>query len=262
MIKKFTVYSLQFTAKSRAGFSNALQTANYKLRTGFTLIETMVAISLLMVALIAPMSLAAQSLTAAYYARNQITAFYLAQEGIEIVRSVRDANIIAIAEGNSSVNIFNNIPYGTNSTNAPLFTVDALQVASGALDTCEAGGCPPLQTNGSVYGYSPGCEPASGGSWGTVDCGTQGAWTDTTFVRTVRAYLLNPSDPDELRVSVTVSWKQGSFQTQSFTINEDLYRWIAGGGSVQSGGLNGSSCTQNSQCDSGICGNGICQAGL
>ena len=64
---------------------------------GFTLIETMVAISILMVAIVAPMSLAAQSLSAAYYARDQITAFYLAQEGIEVVRSVRDTNILKIA---------------------------------------------------------------------------------------------------------------------------------------------------------------------
>src|SRR6185312_6491921 len=83
-------------------------------KRGLTLIETMVAIALLMLALIPPMSLASQALTSAFYARNQITAFYLAQEGIEIVRAVRDANIIALAEGNSSVNIFDNIPHGAS----------------------------------------------------------------------------------------------------------------------------------------------------
>ena len=200
-------------------------------QTGFTLIETMVAISLLMVALIPPMSLASQALTAAYYSRNQITAFYLAQEGIEIVRAVRDSNIMAIAENRSGacnpLTIFCGIPYGTDAASAPAFTVDALQIASGALDTCESGGCPPLQTNGSVYGYAPGCEPSSGSGWGTMDCGTQGGWTDTTFTRTIKAYLLNSANPDELRISVTVTWKQGSFNVQSFTINEDLYQWVS-----------------------------------
>jgi len=196
-------------------------------KEGFTLIETMVAISLLMVALIAPMSLASEALTDAYYARSQVTAFYLAQEGIEIVRSVRDANIMAIAEGSSGVAIFNGIPHGTTASNAPAFTVDALQITSAALDTCESGGCPPLQTNGSVYGYAPGCEPiGANGTWTTTDCGAANGWTDTTFTRTVKAYLLNSSDPDEMRVSVTVTWKQGSFETQSFTIDEDLYQWV------------------------------------
>lgn len=193
----------------------------------------MVAISLLMLALIAPMSLASQSLTTAYYARNQITAFYLAQEGIEIVRAVRDANIIAIAEGNTSVNIFNNIPYGTSAGNAPLFTVDSTQITTNALDTCaQVNGtyvCPPLQTNGSVYAYSPSCEPAGpNGTWGTISCTASGGWTNTTFTRSIKAYLLNSSDPDEMRVSVTVSWQEGTFKTQSFTINEDLYRWVNG----------------------------------
>ena len=206
-------------------------------QAGFTLIETMVAISLLMVALVAPMSLAAQSLTAAYYARNQITAFYLAQEGIEIVRSVRDANIIAIAGGNSGVNVFGGIPYGTSSSTAPLFTVDSTQtqISYSPINECAqvSGGkyvCPPLQTNGSVYAYATGCEPTAPigqyGTWATTDCGAEDGWTDTTFTRTVKAYLLNSSDPDEMRVTVTVTWQQGSYQTQAFSINEDLYQWV------------------------------------
>lgn len=210
-----------------------MNTPQQKTEKGFTLIETLVAISLLMVALVAPMTLAAQSLTAAYYARNQVTAFYLAQEGIEIVRAVRDANIIAIAGGNTSVNIFNGIPYGTTALTAPAFTVDSTQVTSNSLDTCaQVGGtyqCPPLQTNGSVYAYWSGCEPPGpDGTWAVTDCGTHSGWTDTTFTRTVKAYLLNSSDPDEMRVTVTVTWLQGSYQKQSFTINEDLYRWISG----------------------------------
>ncbi|HEV3244890.1 MAG TPA: prepilin-type N-terminal cleavage/methylation domain-containing protein [Candidatus Paceibacterota bacterium] len=228
MRKQLIAYSLQLIEKYKT-HARSLQVTSYRLQTGFTLIETMVAISLLMLALIPPMSLAAQALTTAYYARNQVTAYYLAQEGIEIVRAVRDANIIAIAEGNSSANIFDGIPYGTTAATAPAFTVDALQVTSSALDTCTSSGCPPLQTNGSVYGYAPGCEPSgTNGTWTTSDCGTASGWTDTTFTRTVKAYLLSSSDPDEMRVTVSVTWKQGSFQTQTFTINEDLYRWVSG----------------------------------
>lgn len=197
---------------------------------GFTLIETMVAISLLMLALIAPMSLAAESLSAAFYARNQITSFYLAQEGIEIVRSVRDGNIIATASGQTGISVFNGIPQGTSASNAPPFTVDSLQTTAGAIYTCQSSGCPPLLTNGSVYGYddigsgSVGSDcPHSGVQWTSNTCSSGDGWTTTTFTRTVKAYLINP---DELRVSVTVTWQQGSFQTRTFSINEDLYRWI------------------------------------
>src|SRR3989338_949042 len=65
---------------------------------GFTLIETLVAISLLTIAIIAPMALTAQSLATAYYARDQITAFYMAQEAIEGVRALRDGQILLISQ--------------------------------------------------------------------------------------------------------------------------------------------------------------------
>ena len=198
---------------------------NFKRRTknGFTLIETMVAIALLMLALIAPMSLATQSLAAAYYARNQITAFYLAQEGIEVVRSVRDGNIIATASGQSGVDVFTGIPL-----NAP-FTVNSLTPTSQALIICGSNNgvpqCPPLQTNGSVYAYSPNCS-SDGTKWLTLDCGTSQGWSDSSFTRTVNAHLIN-NNPDEMRVNVTITWQQGSFKTSTFSIYEDLYRWVS-----------------------------------
>jgi prepilin-type N-terminal cleavage/methylation domain-containing protein len=221
-------------------------------QAGFTLIETLVAISLLMLALVAPMSLAAQSLAAAYYSRSQITGFYLAQEGIEVVRSVRDANIITEAEGGTlPVNqggaissVFDNIPAGTTVGNSIPFTVDSLQGTSNAIFTCPSSGCPPLLINSafSEYGYgdngstigtnctySPASPPSSPWpSWVSSTCTSGKGWNVTLFKRTVRAYLVNASNPRELRVSVTVSWTQGALAAQSFTINEDLYAWISG----------------------------------
>src|SRR5665213_1019796 len=69
---------------------------------GFTLVETLAAISLITIAIVAPMALTVQSLQAAYYARDQITASNLAQEGIEAIRSVRDGNILATAKGTAT----------------------------------------------------------------------------------------------------------------------------------------------------------------
>src|SRR3989338_617192 len=59
---------------------------------GFSLVETIVAIAILTFAMVAPLSLAQRGLNASIYARDQITAFYLAQEAIEYVRNVRDTN--------------------------------------------------------------------------------------------------------------------------------------------------------------------------
>lgn len=67
---------------------------SHKLQKGFTLIETLVAISILLLSIIGPMEIAARGLFSAYYARDEITAYYLAQEGVEYVRNLRDTKYL------------------------------------------------------------------------------------------------------------------------------------------------------------------------
>lgn len=191
---------------------------------GFTLIETLVALTLLTTAIIPPISLTVQSLSTAYYARDQITAYYLAQEAIEVVRDVRDANVLKAALGQTGVNLLDNIP---NTTGRP-FVVDSLQnTMSVCQDNTNGNLCPPLQTDSTqtVYGYNPSCTIST-----TGDCGTGSGWIDSRFTRYVKAVQVSDGGtgiPQEIRVSVTVSWKYGQMQVpRSFTISEDIYRWV------------------------------------
>lgn len=57
---------------------------------GFTILETLVAIAILILAITAPLAIIAQALRSSYYARDQVTAYYLAQEAIEFLRNRRD----------------------------------------------------------------------------------------------------------------------------------------------------------------------------
>lgn len=56
---------------------------------GFSLVEVLIAIGILLLATVGPMTIAARAAQSAQYAREQNTAFFLAQEGIEAVMTIR-----------------------------------------------------------------------------------------------------------------------------------------------------------------------------
>ncbi|KKW43295.1 MAG: hypothetical protein UY97_C0002G0006 [Parcubacteria group bacterium GW2011_GWB1_57_6] len=66
-----------------------------KMSTGFTLIETMVAVTIITLAVAGPLFAANRAFVAARIARDQLTASHLAQEGIEYVRAMRDNEYLA-----------------------------------------------------------------------------------------------------------------------------------------------------------------------
>lgn len=57
---------------------------------GFTLIETLVAISILMIAIAGPLTIANKAYTASLDARNQTIGIYLAQDAIEYANAIKD----------------------------------------------------------------------------------------------------------------------------------------------------------------------------
>jgi len=183
-----------------------LQPTTYNLSRGFTLIETLVAISLVSVAIVAPMSLVSRSLASAFYARDQVTAYHLAQEGIEAVRAIRDGNILMLTLGQTlscgEQNILCDIPRDRD------FKVDArFSLPTQVAVSCD-GPCPVLQTDGFLYGYGSGLNE------------------NTRFTRILHAKYVGGSGNNEIRVESTVSWYNAARQVNKFTIYENMYRWI------------------------------------
>lgn len=191
---------------------------------GFTLIETLVAISLLTIAIVAPMTLTMQSLSSAFYARDQITASYLAQEALEGVRAVRDSNALYTSLSDTPKDLMEGIPVGED------FTVDMSKFVDGkpVLNDCN-GACGPLTTSddpdpsrASFYGY--------------------GYAKNTAFTRTVSVCFVQSNGTcattpvtDEVKVLSRVSWITGSYQRRDFVMSAYFYRWlsstaVAGGG--------------------------------
>lgn len=57
---------------------------------GFTIVETLVAVAILMIAIAGPLTIAQKGLMAAVYARDQVTASFLAQDAMELIKNIRD----------------------------------------------------------------------------------------------------------------------------------------------------------------------------
>src|SRR3989344_1993690 len=82
------------TAKAETGFLRRLFSMCSKktIQAGFSIIEVIVALAIFAMAGIAVWTLAANSLKTARLGRQELIAANLAQEGIEIVRNMRDSN--------------------------------------------------------------------------------------------------------------------------------------------------------------------------
>ncbi len=80
--------------------------ASPKFTTGFTLVETLVAIAIFTMAIVAMMSVLASGLSNTSYAKRKVTAAYLAQEGIEYVRNQRDTQVLFSGTAQASWDAF------------------------------------------------------------------------------------------------------------------------------------------------------------
>ena len=59
-------------------------------QSGFSLVETLVAITILLIVIVGPMSISTSTARSTSFASEQVVAFFLAQEGAEIAQKARD----------------------------------------------------------------------------------------------------------------------------------------------------------------------------
>jgi len=159
-------------------------------RRGFTIVEALVAITIMLVSITGPLTIISKTLSYARFARDEITAFYLAQDAVEFIRNTRDNNLIAGNDWLTGLNV---------CTGGGICAVDS---SEGTATIC-ASSCNPLKISSSGgYGYISG--------------------TETIFVREVS--LNEISGNQETTVDVTVRWSHGSF-TRDFTLREHIFNW-------------------------------------
>ncbi len=157
---------------------------------GFTLIETLVAVSVLLISLMGPLTMATKGLSTALFARDQVVAFYLAEEAVEYVRNIRDTNVL------------NGRPWLTGLDACLAGGVCAIDVKNASVADC-AGTCAPLRYDPTTLFYS------------------YTAGNVSPFRRSISIQTVNT---DEVSLAVTISWKTGAL-TKTFSIREHILNW-------------------------------------
>lgn len=129
--------------------------------SGFTIVETLVAITILMIAIAGPLTIAQKGLLASSYARDQMIASFLAQDGLEYAKNVRDNNlrnrdVIDWLYGLSSCTSHDpcsiNTLDGDPTSDANVLGVD---ICPSGYDTSSNYECPLYKSSTDNIGYTP-----------------------------------------------------------------------------------------------------------
>lgn len=168
-----------------------------KLVQGFTMVETLVAISILSISILAGFTAVQNGLKSSLAVKDQITAFYLVQEAVEYVKNIRDENALDFVNGGASTWLT-----GMSSCNSPSFCY--IDSPSKTISSCSGNNstCPNLRmdNNSRLWGYNAG-------------------WSQTRFIRAITFQNISA---DEIAVTVWISWTQGA-TNRSFQVTETIF---------------------------------------
>jgi len=157
----------------------------------FTIIEVIAAIFVITIGVLAAFTVVQQIVFQTITVSSRLTAAYLAKEGIEIVRNIKDTNWLDPAD-----------PPWNNGLGAGDWEADyndsSLTVCPGS---CDFSNLRFLKINGGFYNYSSG--------------------TDSKFKRKI---TITPEGADKLKVYVEILWQEKG-QDRNITVQENLYDW-------------------------------------
>lgn len=158
---------------------------------GFTLIEVMIAIVVLTIGVLGIYALVTRVISATSVSVSQLTASYLAQEGLELVRNVRDTNFLRMRQG------------------------EEIEWTDGLL-SCSAG-CE-IDYNDAVFASYQGRFLKATGSFYAYDSGQ-----DTQFKREI---TISQPSANTLEVFVEVTWQDRGNISRQVQAADKLYNWF------------------------------------
>ena len=175
--------------------------------------ETLVAISIFTISILGMLSVLASSISNTSYAKQKITAEYLAQEGIEYVRNIRD-NYVLYTSAMPALN-----------WNAFKATSTLAQCTDDANNSC--GFDDSVRPTSSISFFKCGTNSINcklyldnNGNYNNVNVAGS---TDSGLTRKIWMKTI-PSNPDEVEIFSEVDWNQGS-NVDKAVFSEDLFNW-------------------------------------
>jgi len=162
---------------------------------GFSLLETLVAIGILILSLLGPLTLASYSINSAILARNEITVFNLASEALEIVKNKRDENVFQGADWLAGLSY-------CSSANGCFVDFAVSSPYGYAFGPCSAS-CPILRR-----------DPISG-------LFNASSGEESVFARKV---IIDNVTSDEAKIRVEITWKE-KLASRSFVLETNIFNW-------------------------------------
>ncbi len=196
-----------------------------KNKKGFSLVESMVAISILTLSISAAFTAVQSSLKSSGYAKDQIFAFFLAQEGFEAIKNLRDENALNYVSGGGETWLtgisedtgdpcwFGGTGVGKKTCIVSIDHSDGDIVLSSAAP-CVAGqfgGCPNIKKQ----------TDSSSNEFGLLGYTVGNGWVDTRFKREIQ--LTEISSDREILVTINIRWNDRGV-TRNFQITQSLFR--------------------------------------
>ncbi|MBI3420802.1 MAG: hypothetical protein HY006_01955 [Candidatus Sungbacteria bacterium] len=202
--------------------------------TGYTLLEAVIAFAVLTAAILGAVALIAHALARASSSRDKLVAINLAQEGIELVRVIRDNNVLCDNLNGPPTFKWNNNPAGGPDLGTGSGHVYTLNVGSTVSLPSPCGSIiTPLPNNST----DAACRATSLNIDAVTGLYTYGSGATTPFSRCVRICLppqhadcnsaANDTDipaSDQMQVISTVWWNEAG-GPRSVNLQERLYNW-------------------------------------
>ncbi|OGG65931.1 hypothetical protein A3I99_03110 [Candidatus Kaiserbacteria bacterium RIFCSPLOWO2_02_FULL_45_11b] len=177
-------------------------------QSGFSLVETLVAISVLLIVVVGPMTISMRTAKSTSFASEQVQAFFLAQEGLELAQKGRDDLLLQNFAGT-----INNSWTRFTASNG---TYQHCYAATGCgLEWSTTAGALAAPVSCSTVANCLMYRDSAGRAWFThVAAGA----TATPFTR--RIYFVD--DDEGVSVKSVVTWRTGSLVTEQ-RVEADTY---------------------------------------